>query len=147
MMGMTTFDKRVAYLQNPDYPQDHDKALMHTIQLVPLNENICQIRLDFQEFQTDGGSAIDKQCDRDMFRVSSGGGLDFGVGDLCGKNTRQHLYVPVQGSRGGPANIRIVTAARMNGNFSEGFKWNIKVTQVGDNGFKGKPKLTLNILA
>ena len=81
-MGMTTFDKKVAYLQNPDYPQNHINALMQTIQLVPINENICQIRLDFLEFQTDGGSTIDKQCDRDMFRVSGGGGLDLGVGDL-----------------------------------------------------------------
>ena len=130
MMGMTTFDTKVAYLQSPGFPQEHDKSLMQTVQLVPIDENICQIRLDFIEFQTDGGSTIDKQCDRDMFRVTGGGGIDLGVGDLCGKNTGQHLYIPVQGSRGGPANIRIITQDRSGGNFSMGYKWNVKVTQV-----------------
>ena len=66
---MITFDTKVAYLQNPDYPQDHDNALMQTIQLVPINENICQIRLDFLEFQTDGGTEMYKHCDRDMSRL------------------------------------------------------------------------------
>ena len=129
-MGMATFDTKVAYLQSPGFPQEHDKSLMQTVQLVPIDENICQIRLDFIEFQTDGGSTIDKQCDRDMFRVTGGGGIDLGVGDLCGKNTGQHLYIPVQGSRGGPANIRIITQDRSGGNFSMGYKWNVKVTQV-----------------
>ena len=131
MMGMATFDTKVAYLQNPNYPQKHDDALVHTIQLVALNEDICQIRLDFLEFEIDGGSVIDKPCDRDMFRVTGSGGMNLGIGDLCGTNTGQHLYIPMQGSRGGPANIRIITSDRQSGIFNDDFKWNVKVTQVG----------------
>ena len=131
-MDMSTANTKVAYLQSPAYPQDQDQAIMQTIHLVPLDENICQIRLDFLEFQTDGGSAVNKPCDRDMFRVTGGGGAELGIGDLCGKNTGQHLYIPVQGARGGPANIRIITAHRDSGNFSAGFKWNIKMTQVSN---------------
>ena len=130
-MGMATFDTKVAYLQNPNYPQKHDDALVHTIQLVALNEDICQIRLDFLEFEIDGGSVIDKPCDRDMFRVTGSGGMNLGIGDLCGTNTGQHLYIPMQGSRGGPANIRIITSDRQSGIFNDDFKWNVKVTQVG----------------
>ena len=131
IMGMVTFDTKVSYLLSPHYPQQQNEVLLQTIQLVPRDKNICQIRLDFLEFQTDGGSAIDKPCDRDMFRVTASGGRDLGVGDLCGNNDEQHLYIPVEGSRGGPANIRIVAAGRMNGNFSDGYKWKIKVSQVG----------------
>ena len=108
-MGMSSLNTKVSYLQNPSYPRSHDDALVQMIQLIPCNEDICQIRLDFIEFQLDGGSTIDKPCDRDMFKISGIGGISLGVGDLCGNNKGQHLYIPVDGSVGGPANIRIVT--------------------------------------
>ena len=116
------------------------------------------------------------------------GGLSLGVGPLCGENSGQHLYLPVQGARlsslnaitiivrdaprkkiglkvpahiwmfsknlfwrvnatlmyllnfaslfsstslprGGPASLRIHTQAR-GAEFSQGYKWNIRVTQV-----------------
>ena len=129
-LGMINFNTKIAYLQNPNFPQERKDALMQTIQLDPINENICQIRLDFLEFQMDGGSAIEKSCDRDMFQIIGGGGMNLGIGTLCGSNTNQHVYLPVQGMMGGPATIRIITRERSNGNISDGYKWNIKVTQV-----------------
>ena len=32
-------------------------------------------------------------------KVLGTGGLSLGVGTLCGRNTGQHLYLPVQGAR------------------------------------------------
>jgi len=66
------------------------------------------------DFELDGGSAIDKPCDRDSvtvrtpsfvpctliyFEVMGTGGLSLGIGPLCGENSGQHLYLPVQGAR------------------------------------------------
>ena len=119
------------------------------------------------------------------FEVMGTGGLSLGVGPLCGENSGQHLYLPVQGARfftiirninstiflikfhllrittlsvkylmfhpmvhkyfmprggppyapqtfdvrGGPASLRIHTQAR-GAEFTQGYKWNIRVTQV-----------------
>ena len=110
------------------------------VQLMPRSESICQIRIDFLDFELDGGSQIDKPYDRDSVTVMGTGGLSLGVGSLCGFNTGQHLYLPVQGTRwgrgsnrnkrsiskcrnkmakttrcifrGGPANLRIHTQTR-----------------------------------
>ena len=71
-------------------------------------------RIDLVDFELDGGSAIDKPCDRDSvtvrtpsfapcsliyFEVMGTGGLSLGIGPLCGENSGQHLYLPVQGAR------------------------------------------------
>ena len=129
-MGIANFNTKVSYLQSPGFPQTYSKSVMHTVQIVPVNENICQIRLDFLDFELDGGSVIDKQCDRDMFRVSGGvtqQSQKWGL--FCGENSGQHLYVPVMGSMGAPVSISIVTADRSSGNFSvTNYKWNVKIT-------------------
>ena len=46
-----------------------------------------------------------------QWRVVGPGGAELGVGDLCGDNTGQHLYISVGGAGGGagPASIRIIT--------------------------------------
>ena len=36
------------------------------------DNSICQLRLDFESFELDGGSAINKPCDRDVVEIYSG---------------------------------------------------------------------------
>ena len=86
-------------------------------------------RLDFLDFELDGGSAIDRPCDRDSIEVFSSGATNLGMGPLCGRNTDQHLYIPVTSQQSVPM-LRVVTDARMSGNFTTDYKWNIKITQI-----------------
>ena len=67
--------------------QEDTGALMQMVQLVPATDSICQlrcparpsmiiikmtmIRIDLVDFELDGGSKIDKPCDRDSVTVSS----------------------------------------------------------------------------
>jgi hypothetical protein len=120
----------VAYLRSPSYPQEDTIGLMQMVQLVPRSDSVCQLRIDFLDFQLDGGSRIDTPCDRDSMAVMGPGGQSPGVGRLCGGNSGQHLYLAVPGgARGGPATLRVHTQAR-GAAFTRGFKWNIRVTQI-----------------
>ncbi len=51
------------------------------------DDTICQLRLDFEDFVLDAGSALDKPCDRDAVEIFSGGSATLGNGRLCGQNT------------------------------------------------------------
>ena len=56
-------------------------------------------RLDFLDFDMDGGSAEDKPCDRDSMEIFSAGTAELGINKLCGKNENQHIYIPVESAQ------------------------------------------------
>ena len=87
------------------------------------------VRLDFLDFEMDGGSALNKPCDRDSIDIISSGSSDLGMNALCGKNTGQHLYIPIENQQAQPM-IRVITDSRSNSNATRGYKWNIKITQI-----------------
>ena len=97
------------------------------------DSNICQLRLDFLEFEMDGGSSIDKPCDRDAVEIFSGSSNGLGNGRLCGQNTNQHLYIPIDSSQSRPM-IRVITDGRFNDNddtfTSTGYKFRIRIMQL-----------------
>ena len=43
------------------------------------DNSICQLRLDFESFELDGGSAINKPCDRDVVEIFSGRSTNLGT--------------------------------------------------------------------
>ena len=96
------------------------------------DSTICQLRLDFQEFEMDGGSSVDKPCDRDAVEIFSGSSNGLGNGRLCGKNTEQHLYIPIDSIQSRPM-IRVITDGRFNDDdsfTSTGYKFRIRVMQL-----------------
>ncbi|XP_023345465.1 uncharacterized protein LOC111714560 [Eurytemora carolleeae] len=128
--GVITMRNKVEYLENANYPRKDVDPSLCMAQIEPINQNICQIRIDFEDFEIDGGSEAKRPCNRDSVKITSGTGENNGIGDLCGSNTGQHVYLPVQDGMGG-ANIRITTSSRgAEGNLTEGYKWKIKVTQI-----------------
>ena len=128
--GVLTLDNKVDYLENANYPQEDEDPSMCLAQIQPCNENICQIRIDFEDFEMDAGSEPKRPCNRDSVKISSGGGSDLGIGDLCGDNIGQHIYIPVKRGMGG-ASIRISTSGRGTAaNITQGYKWKMKVTQL-----------------
>ena len=88
------------------------------------------MRLDFESFEMDGGSALDRPCDRDYMEIftASGGQSGLGMGRLCGNNENQHLYIPIVSEQNSPM-IRVVTENRI-ANLTQGYKWRIKITQI-----------------
>ena len=60
---------------------------------------VIKTRLDFLDFDLDGGSAEDKPCDRDSMEIFSAGASELGINKLCGKNDNQHIYIPVDSAQ------------------------------------------------
>ncbi|KAF2349274.1 CUB domain [Trinorchestia longiramus] len=72
---------------NPNYPST-EPANTGSCQLriTPLNDNICQLRLDFEEF-TLGQPDNEGVCDEDFLQVVAGAS---NIPTICGDNTGQH---------------------------------------------------------
>ncbi|TRY61732.1 hypothetical protein TCAL_01774 [Tigriopus californicus] len=121
----------VFYFQNANFPNDQSDPSMCLFGISILNANICQLRLDFEEFDLDSGSSLTSPCDRDSLEILSTGMSDLGMGKLCGNNQDQHLYIPVINDRSQPM-IRIMTEDRML-NVSQPYKYRIRVTQIDCN--------------
>ena len=132
--------KKVSYIQNLNFPVTDFAFVDQTISLVPLNENICQLRLDFLQFDL-GGSALKKPCDTQRFRIKNSQGEQMPFRDLCGRNRGQHLYLPVEDLELA-ATIEITTMGTQKQDY--GYRWNIKVTQVNKNDNKCKHNLHLS---
>jgi hypothetical protein len=129
----SSIKKKVAYLQNLNFPENDIGLVDQTFSLVPINENICQIRLDFNHFDLNGGLTSKIPCEMERFRIMSSRGNLMPFGDLCGSNSGQHLYLPVDDSEIA-ATIEITTIRAVLQNQIEeqslGYLWNLKVTQV-----------------
>ena len=116
--------EKVSYLQNPSFPEAEDNSVVQMIRLIRTNKNIHQIRLDFLDFRMDGGTAIDKPCNRDKFIIGGKGGKILKVGALWGNN--KGLYIPAEKSEKEVATIRL----EIGGLVKDRSQWNIRVTQV-----------------
>merc|ERR1711872_1068398 len=108
---MENVSRKVSYLQNSDYPMpDEENTNNFTHNLVPINDDICQIRLDFLLFD------LSPQCDnKGQFRIKDREGKMLPVGDLCGQNMGQHLYIPVENTTEMVASIEINAMGMLNG--------------------------------
>ena len=117
-------------------------------------------RLDFEEFEFDGGSDVDKPCDRDFVEIFSGeiaistlthrkfifgvhvhftdvflgSAGNLGNGKLCGNNRNQHLYIPIENDQARPM-VRIIADGRLSSDTftSVHHKFSIKITQIDCN--------------
>ncbi|XP_046404269.1 uncharacterized protein LOC124169662 [Ischnura elegans] len=96
------------------------------------NPRVTQLRLDFKRFslaQPDGGTVSSPTayfCNQDRFTVSTSSGGSYGFQALCGENTGQHIYVPVDASMGtATVNLNFMLSNGMNP-----AQWDIIVTQL-----------------
>jgi len=133
-------DKLISYFQSPSYPSTdmtHDGCSL----TITIGKEVSQIRLDFLDFEMPhplGGVCADRL--QIINSAQSGGVFGPGNNDLCGLNTGQHVYLPVD-----PGNLvilRAVTSGVLNvplapvSGRSRGlsgdthFRWNIKITQI-----------------
>ncbi|XP_018019031.1 uncharacterized protein LOC108675521 [Hyalella azteca] len=108
--------------QNPEYPSVTTAALAACrLKVSPVNNNICQIRLDLTDFSI-GQPNAEGVCVTDFLQVT-GGATNIPL--ICGENAGQHLYLDVSPDFGS-ITINVDTS-------TVGAKWNISVTQISCN--------------
>ncbi|KAL1443732.1 hypothetical protein MTO96_045861 [Rhipicephalus appendiculatus] len=90
------------------------------VQVFKLSDRICQLRLDFDEFDLERPTV--GNCDGEKLIVT-GQNANNVVPPLCGLNTGQHLYIDVDMSPG-PVTLYVETNGKRNS------RWNIKISQI-----------------
>ena len=84
-----TVTNNCTYIQNPAYPSSESSGSC-SFSVQPLNSDICQLRLDFDNFDLTETSTNVGTC-VDTFDVTSGSSRDYF--SLCGTLTGQHMYM------------------------------------------------------
>ena len=77
------------YIQNPSYPSSESSGSC-SYNVRPLSTDICQLRLEFDNFDLTETSPVVGTC-VDTFDVTSGSSRDYFK--LCGTLSGQHIYV------------------------------------------------------
>jgi len=119
----STITQNTSYITNPTYPTamtaTSDTTCAYTV--TPLSTDICQLRLDFVDFDiadtTDGSAAC-----VDSFVVTSGSGRTYPT--QCGTLTGQHLYTETGRVTSGQTLTFTIKATTGSG------KWKILVRQI-----------------
>ena len=86
-----TVSNNCSYIQNPNYPSSESSDCSFSI--TPLNADICQIRLDFDNFDITETTPIVGTC-VDSFDVTSGSSRTYYT--LCGTLSGQHSKFSVE---------------------------------------------------
>ncbi|KAJ6220597.1 hypothetical protein RDWZM_006409 [Blomia tropicalis] len=81
---------KVVYFKNPSYPLTDSGQNFCDLSINIYDPDICQLRIDFLEFQIDG--PINGDCVGDKFTVTASGMTPTSVPVLCGNNRNQHNY-------------------------------------------------------
>merc|ERR1711956_113865 len=114
----TTVSQNITYIQNPSYPTGYTTTGTCTFSVTPLNTNICQLRLDFDNFdivETTAGVCTDS--------LTIAGPTGRNPMDLCGTLTGLHVYFE-QGRSTTSTTLTFTTAS------TSGITWKAKVTQI-----------------
>lgn len=115
-------DEPIAYFENENYPQRNEPeadSIKYTVKVT--DENVCQVRIDLVDFDLAPQTAKG-DCEDQYLTIE---GVD-GVGQMCGDNTDQHVYVPIDSV---PATIDLnVVISSDTKDFD--YKYRIKATQV-----------------
>ncbi|XP_050540075.1 uncharacterized protein LOC126904832 [Daktulosphaira vitifoliae] len=82
------------YFQNPETFQQS------CTYKVNIKKNVCQLRIDFERFSlsqpTTSNNSTAYQCDTDQFTLISSDNTKLNIPILCGENSGQHVYVPLE---------------------------------------------------
>ena len=109
------------YIQNPNYPSSESTGTSCSFSISPLSADICQLRLDFDNFDITETSPATGTC-VDTFDVTSGSSRDYYA--LCGTLTGQHIYVET-GRKTSTQTLAFTIATT-----STVATWRIKVNQI-----------------
>jgi len=106
-----------SYISNPSYPSTYTTTGSCSHAVTPVNSDICQIRLDFDNF--DITEVTTTGVCTDSFTITGPSGQNPHV--LCGTLTNSHIYVE---------NARSTTATTLSFTIATGGTWKIKIAQI-----------------
>ncbi|XP_049845617.1 uncharacterized protein LOC126298360 [Schistocerca gregaria] len=115
----------VSYFVNPSYPNPDRAGTFCDFRIDVLDEDICQVRMDFEQFSLSGPHRTLGICRNDRFIVTTSLPNGIGLSELCGENGGQHIYVPVDAAIGSASvSIMIMTSG------IKPYQWRIRATQI-----------------
>ncbi|XP_003246195.1 uncharacterized protein LOC100574541 isoform X1 [Acyrthosiphon pisum] len=118
-------DDPVSYFVNPSYPNEDWDSSFCDFRVDIKNRNVCQLRLDLEEFSLRGPHKYLGSCRQDRLIISTTLPNGIGITELCGNNTGQHLYFPVDPKAGGSS-----VALMMMTSQSSRYSWKVRITQI-----------------
>lgn len=83
-----TTREKVVYFKNPSYPSTDSDEKVCDLTVEMSDINVCQVRLDFLDFQLD--APTNGACQQDYMEISASGMPPQTVPRLCGLNRNQH---------------------------------------------------------
>lgn len=120
-----TLEARVSHITNPDYPAKSRSRMTEekVVDIIPNNDDITQIRLDFIEFEMDQGQE-DEPC-KDQYIEVALPDEAVHIGKLCGYNEDQHLYIHLPPWYKEPIRVKLYFRGSR-----KRYKYNVKVRQL-----------------
>ncbi|KAI1290339.1 hypothetical protein HDE_08035 [Halotydeus destructor] len=115
--------QKVVYFKNPSYPQADNQQNYCDLTVEIKDTNVCQLRLDFLDFQLD--QPKNGNCMDDKLTVTASGVSTKSIPVLCGKNNNQHMYVHLD-----RANIDRSASILFKTNSIGPYRWHVRVTQI-----------------
>ncbi|XP_059476250.1 uncharacterized protein LOC132197164 isoform X2 [Neocloeon triangulifer] len=118
--GQTTFQNST-YFVNSGYPGPYDGTGSCQLTIHKRHPDICQLRLDFDQFMIGGPEIVNHVCSNDQFIVSGGSP----VPAICGTNTGNHMYVDAGAGYTSPVTLTFVTSGPA---FPR--NWKVRISQI-----------------
>lgn len=88
-----TTREKVVYFKNPSYPSADSEERFCDLTITIDDPNVCQIRIDFLDFQLD--QPTNGACNDDYLEISASGLSPQTVPRLCGLNRNQHCKLNI----------------------------------------------------
>ncbi|KAM0737107.1 hypothetical protein ACS0PU_000200 [Formica fusca] len=109
------------YFVNPNYPSTFDGMESCQVTLVKSHPDVCQYRLDFEQFNIRGPETTNNVCTYDQFIVSGGNP----VPTICGNNNGNHMYIDTGVGQTNPVTLTFVTSGS-----SFPRSWKVRISQI-----------------
>ncbi|XP_026683401.1 uncharacterized protein LOC103514711 [Diaphorina citri] len=113
--------KNVTYFVNQGYPKSYDDTGSCQLTVHKSRPDICQYRLDFDQFSITGPEPVNHICNNDQFIVSGGSP----VPGICGYNTGNHMFVDAGFGINNPIILTFVTTGS-----NTARNWKVKISQI-----------------
>merc|ERR1711981_124397 len=113
----TSVTRNRTYIENPSYPTTYTTTGSCSYTVTPVNSEICQLRLDFDNLSISYGSSTGL-C-TDSFAMTGPSGQN--PLNICGVLTNQHIYIE---------NARSTSTTTLAFTIASGGTWKIKVSQI-----------------
>ncbi|KAL1381512.1 hypothetical protein pipiens_013409 [Culex pipiens pipiens] len=109
------------YFVNPNHPDTTDGTGSCQLTVLKMHPDICQIRLDFDQFSINGPEIVNHICNNDQFLVSGGSPAP----TICGTSNGDHMYIDAGMGQSNPIILTVITSGP-----SYPRSWRVRISQI-----------------